>query len=122
MKKRYNQVPDFWVPDLFFWGDWYTNNPGWGENLEDLGINDLDLGFDLDKSLTGKDEIDHQDHYECFEIQPIDFIEENDLGYHEGNIVKYVSRYDEKGGVEDLEKALWYIKRLIQLKKEEEKQ
>lgn len=75
----------------------------------------------MNKSLVGKKEIDHQDHYERYSIQPIDFIEANDLGYHRGNIIKYLLRFDAKNGVEDLEKALWYLKRLIQQTKEEEK-
>jgi hypothetical protein len=46
-------------------------------------------------------------------IPPIDYIEANDLNFTEGNIVKYVSRYKDKNGLEDLKKAKWYIERLI---------
>lgn len=36
------------------------------------------------------------------------------LPFLEGNIIKYVWRWRDKGGVEDLEKAKWYLDRLIQ--------
>lgn len=43
---------------------------------------------------------------------------EGDEGYLVGNIIKYISRYDEKNGIEDLEKARWYLNKLIELLKE----
>ena len=46
-------------------------------------------------------------------IEPFDFIHSNQLGFAIGNIIKYVVRYEEKNGVEDLEKARWYLDRLI---------
>jgi hypothetical protein len=53
------------------------------------------------------------DHYKT-EIQPWDFIIANDLGYLEGNIIKYVSRYKKKGGMADLHKAQHYLQKLIE--------
>lgn len=52
-------------------------------------------------------------HYKDLEIQPIDYILGNSLGYCEGNVVKYVSRWRDKGGIEDLRKAKHYIDFLI---------
>jgi|TARA_R110000822_G_scaffold13911_5_gene49077 hypothetical protein len=52
-------------------------------------------------------------HYNNYAIQPINFILENNLGFCEGNIIKYVCRYKDKGGVEDLKKARQYIDFLI---------
>lgn len=52
-------------------------------------------------------------HYETKPIQPIEYIEANSLGFHEANIVKYITRYKDKHGVEDLKKAKWYLDRLI---------
>jgi hypothetical protein len=52
-------------------------------------------------------------HYKNLEIQPIDYILGNQLGYAEGNVVKYVSRWRDKGGIEDLRKAKQYIDFLI---------
>ena len=52
-------------------------------------------------------------HYKDLEIQPIDYILGNQLGYAEGNVIKYVSRWRDKGGIEDLRKAKQYIDFLI---------
>ena len=55
------------------------------------------------------------DHYRDKAIQPWDYIASNELGYLEGNIVKYVSRWRNKGGVEDLKKAQHYLSKLIEV-------
>lgn len=55
------------------------------------------------------------DHYKSKSIQPWDYIASNQLGYFEGNIVKYVSRWKDKGGVNDLRKAQHYLQKLIEL-------
>ena len=52
-------------------------------------------------------------HYQTT-IQPWDYIIANNLGYLEGNVVKYVSRWKDKGGVQDLEKARHYLDKLIE--------
>ena len=57
-------------------------------------------------------------HYQST-IEPIDFIVANKLNFIEGNIVKYVVRYKQKNGLEDLLKAQEYLKRLIELVKNE---
>ena len=54
-------------------------------------------------------------HYKDRDIQPWDYIAANGLGYFEGNVVKYVSRWRHKGGVEDLKKARHYLDKLIEL-------
>ena len=54
-------------------------------------------------------------HYSVKAIQPWDYITSNNLGYLEGNIVKYVSRWKDKNGVEDLLKAKHYLEKLIEL-------
>lgn len=60
-------------------------------------------------------------HYKEFRIQPIEFIEGNDLGFSVGNIIKYVCRYKHKNGKEDLLKARHYIDLLIELEYGNEK-
>lgn len=55
------------------------------------------------------------DHYRTKPVQPWDYIAANDLGYFEGNIVKYVSRWREKGGIDDLRKAQHYLTKLIEI-------
>jgi hypothetical protein len=55
------------------------------------------------------------DHYKSRKIQVWDFVVENGLGFLEGNVVKYVSRFRQKGGVDDLRKAEHYLKKLIEV-------
>ena len=52
------------------------------------------------------------DHYSKCSIEPIDYIMKNGLGFCEGNIVKYITRWREKGGVEDLKKVIHYVELL----------
>ncbi len=52
-------------------------------------------------------------HYDKMKIQPITFIVDNDIPFIEGNIIKYVCRWKDKGGVEDLKKAKHYLDILI---------
>ena len=58
-------------------------------------------------------------HYTHCKIEPLDFITANKLDFLEGNIVKYVSRYKRKDGVNDLKKARVYLDRLIERETEE---
>jgi hypothetical protein len=60
-------------------------------------------------------------HYKTMKIQPIEFILANDLGFAEGNIVKYTCRYKQKGGVEDLNKVIHYARLLIENIEKEKK-
>lgn len=52
------------------------------------------------------------DHY-ALPIDVTTFCAENEIGFIEGNIIKYVVRYKKKNGLEDLEKAKEYLNRLI---------
>ena len=62
------------------------------------------------------DPINHPEHYNQGKIEVIDFIEDQELPYHEANAVKYVCRSRFKGNrVQDLKKAVWYLNRRIQL-------
>jgi hypothetical protein len=62
----------------------------------------------LDKQVAG-------DHYKDMPIQPVEYIHANAMGYLEGYVVKYVSRWRKKNGLADLEKAKHYIDLLIEL-------
>ncbi len=53
-------------------------------------------------------------HYADMVIQPAEFIIKNDMGFAEGNVIKYVSRWRKKGGVDDLRKARHYLDLLIE--------
>lgn len=54
-------------------------------------------------------------HYKDMVIQPIEYIHKNGLGFCEGSVVKYVSRWRAKGGVEDLKKARHFLDLLIEM-------
>lgn len=60
------------------------------------------------------EEIRNQKHYTQFKIQPVEFIAANNLDYFQGNVIKYVMRYNLKNGIQDLEKAKHYIDMMIQ--------
>lgn len=53
------------------------------------------------------------EHYKKWTIEPITYIEANNLNFVEWNIIKYVTRYKYKNWLEDLQKAKFYLDRLI---------
>jgi hypothetical protein len=70
------------------------------------------------KALAGVDNVNHPAHYRLpGGGETIDFIDaacgSGAEYYYQGNILKYVCRYREKGGAESLKKARWYLDRLI---------
>lgn len=54
-------------------------------------------------------------HYKDLKIQPVEYIHANGIGYFEGNVIKYVTRWRTKGGNADLLKAKHYIELLLDL-------
>jgi hypothetical protein len=72
----------------------------------------------LNKGANGTSALDVQvagNHYKDLAIQPVEYIHANGIGYFEGNVIKYVSRWKAKNGIKDLEKAKHYIELLIEL-------
>jgi hypothetical protein len=61
------------------------------------------------------------DHYSKLAIQPIEYIHGNKIGFAEGNVIKYVTRWRDKGGIADLKKARHFLDLLIELENREEK-
>lgn len=59
-------------------------------------------------------------HYKDFKIQPVEFIHKNRLGFCEGSAIKYLCRWRNKNGIEDLKKARHFIDLLIQMEYGEE--
>jgi len=53
-------------------------------------------------------------HYAKYKVEPITFIMQNELPYAVGNVIKYVMRYKDKNGLEDLKKARRYIDMIIE--------
>ena len=62
----------------------------------------------LNKQVSGN-------HYKDKGIQPIVYIHANELGFCEGNVVKYVTRHKEKNGAADIKKAIHYLELLLEL-------
>lgn len=63
---------------------------------------------------------DHPPHYAALSPEPIDVIEAWGLGFHLGNVLKYIARAGRKGpAIEDLEKARWYLDREIERRRSE---
>jgi len=62
----------------------------------------------LEKQVSG-------DHYKGLTIQPIEFIHANGIPFAEGSVIKYVTRWRDKGGIADLEKAKHFLELLIEL-------
>lgn len=69
------------------------------------------------------DNVNHPEHYTDGKIEVIDFIEDKNLNFNLGNVVKYISRAGKKKSkgvsqenktLEDLKKAQWYLKREIE--------
>jgi|TARA_B110000977_G_C10886275_1_gene419542 hypothetical protein len=59
------------------------------------------------------DDISKPVHYNQGGIEPIDYIVKNKLSYCEGNVVKYITRWRHKNGIQDLKKAKQYIDFII---------
>lgn len=77
----------------------------------------------VDKLTPDDDPLQHQvggDHYKKLNIQPIEYIIANDIPYIEGNIIKYATRWRDKGGIKDLEKIKHYVDFLISIEKSKE--
>jgi len=79
------------------------------EKIQETGL--------LDPALQPYPPIDNNpvspQHYQQGNIQVLDFITDQKFSYLEGNIVKYICRYKTKNGLEDLEKANYYLNELI---------
>ena len=54
-------------------------------------------------------------HYTNYKIQPIEFITSNNIGFIEGNVIKYLLRFKEKNGLQDLDKAIHYLELLKEI-------
>ena len=76
--------------------------------------NIFDKAFPQDRQVGGK-------HYKTFRIQPYEFISKNNLSFFQGNVVKYVCRYKDKNGVQDLEKIIHYCELEILKMKDDKK-
>jgi hypothetical protein len=58
-------------------------------------------------------------HYKALAIQPAEYCQRNRIGFLEGCVVKYVTRWEAKGGIQDLRKARHCLEILIELREKE---
>lgn len=58
-------------------------------------------------------------HYKKYKIQPVEYAMANNLNYCQANAIKYITRYKDKGGLEDLHKAIHNLEILIELEEKE---
>ena len=65
----------------------------------------------IDKQIGGN-------HYKNMAIQPVEFIDKNGIGFIEGCVIKYVCRHQSKNGVQDIDKAIHFLKLLKELRYE----
>ena len=79
-----------------------------------ISQDDFDKAFPQDKQIGGS-------HYKSFYIQPYEFISKNNLSFFQGNVVKYVCRYLNKNGIQDLEKIIHYCELEILKMKDDKK-
>ena len=93
-------------------GSWYFKEDGYGIRQSDCEIiqdgDDLPNVDDIKWVAPLKEQVGG-DHYKNMSIQPVEFIRANDLDYFQGNVIKYVCRYKQKNGIEDLKKAQHYL-------------
>lgn len=54
-------------------------------------------------------------HYKDYAIQPVEFIQKNEIRYCEANVIKYVCRHGYKNGAEDIKKAIHYLEMLLEM-------
>lgn len=92
----------------------------WREAVKDIKFkDDIEVVLPLEKAPKELiDNVNHPNHYTQGKYEVIDYIEdklskEELQGYCVGNVLKYVSRFKHKNGLEDLKKAEWYLNRLI---------
>ena len=68
------------------------------------------------KSDVTDEAVDHPTHYNTGNIETIDYIEAQQLNFHLGNAVKYISRAGKKGDIAtDIRKAIWYLERYLEV-------
>tara|TARA_R100001163_G_C5068486_1_gene208908 strand:- start:15705 stop:15980 length:276 start_codon:yes stop_codon:yes gene_type:complete len=85
------------------------------ERIEDEFIKDLLKSREKGESHANGFNVNHPKHYNQG-IEMWDYAYSHDLDFFEGNIVKYVTRWKDKGGIEDLYKAKQYLDKLIEFK------
>lgn len=72
--------------------------------MEEIHINESPLNVEIGG-----------DHYKKFKIQPVEFIQANNIPFIEGNCIKYLCRHKNKGREEDIKKVIHYCELILSL-------
>ena len=89
----------------------------WANSFGEISGDYKELTFEQFKEIYMKETLNTQvggNHYQKLTIQPIEFIVKNNIPFLEANVIKYVVRYKDKNGLEDLNKAKHYLEILIE--------
>ena len=95
--------------------------------VNELDLKDSEIPKEVEENIEAEevehgeeivnDSVNHPSHYTDGKIEVMDFIEDKQLNFARGNVIKYVSRAGKKDPnkeLEDLNKAMWYLKREIE--------
>ena len=83
-----------------------------------FSINQPLAGHDMGFGDVNEERVNHPPHYNAGKIEAIDAIEDWNLGFHDGNALKYIARHKHKQNpCEDIEKAIWYLQRHLEILK-----
>lgn len=89
------------------------------QSLDNLVPPKPDRGFSFSGEIGSESALSEQiggQHYKTMSIQPVEFIEKNQIPYLEGNAIKYICRHASKGGAQDLDKAIHYLQLLKEMR------
>ena len=122
------KTPKGWVPEQYTQEEWDNINRISNEQVAEalawekpLDADDRLLKYVADrKKENALRKQEGGNHYKDMAIQPVEFITANNLGFLEGNVVKYICRHHAKNGAEDIKKAIHYCELLLQTKYREE--
>lgn len=83
-----------------------------GDYIVDVHANPVETSSAFDRQVGGG-------HYKDMAIEPAEYCQRNALNWCEANVVAYVSRHKQKGGREDIEKAIHYLEMLLEMEYED---
>jgi len=89
------------------------------DGMSDMGWDEQHVTEHIELDALQKQE--GGDHYKTMRIQPVEFIVANELGFLEGNVVKYICRHHAKNGAQDIKKAIHYCELLLEMYYDNEK-
>lgn len=71
--------------------------------------------------MSNKEQIEHPSHYNVGKTEVWDYIQQHDLNFFEGNVIKYMTRWKHKNGIADLYKAKQYLDKYIKIQEDANK-